>query len=532
MAWERLKDSSSGRSYYYNNETELTQWEFPDDILLQTLQKHGWDRAESDGNVYFYTVDGSTSSWNLPEQVLIELKSIFGDDLSEAEIKGESSVNGEEEIAESESETQNQQEQEHEPQQQSPASVNPEKDHDSNSEKKVVPKTNELLGIEYSGIEEGGSTAVDVSMASDSPPKDQVENDFIGLLESLDIPTNSTFNQCIPTLVNHANYWEVTDPLLRKELFTQFITQKRALELQNSKDKIRPLFMEVMAKNNVKYYTRWETFEKLIMDDDLCNTISDDVKREFFDEYVSKLRSEKEYQIAKTKQNELVELEKELRATVELNTEFTKTAVQLQSKYKNVTKSEILDVFEKVMSDKEKEQELMLSIEKKKNYRTDRKARQGFIRLLEKLLESGEFKPSSQLRWYQFVSVFKDKPEFLELCGHRGSTAIDYYWDIVEKENLKLQDKVELFKQQLVNANKKLGDVDEKMFIDIMLRASKAEVCNTPQEDMLSIYRLIKSPEAQTTQKRGTHQTDFPEGRLGVSKDGPQKRQKITLRRG
>lgn len=510
MAWQRLIDPASKRPYYYDSIYGVTQWEFPERMLDDALRKHGWSKAiADDGMMYFYNNAGE-SVWDVPISVMNDLKSVFGHSVTEAEVKGvlDDEIVTNEEVKEEKVEDEVTKGESDEVMGEVEESVEKE-------EEVSVSRMNELLGISI----EADSGGTDESMEKSNEEK---EADFVKMLEEKGVSSDANFEDSIPQFVKDKRYWELKNPLTKKRLFDKFTHDKKETEVKLFKDNNRQRYFQFLEDCKVKYYSRWVTFSK--SDDDEFKDIPQEIKEEFFNEYVKNLREQREEHIKVVKQNDLVKLEKEMAAEVTLSDEFTKLVDKYEEKYKNLSKDDILTAFEKVIETLEQKQREIFEHEKKLNYRVDRKARTAFKDLLQRLRQSGELKIHSRTKWYEFVNVLKSYPEFIELCGHRGSSAIDFYWDLIDAENEKLRGKIGLFKQQLINFNKKVADLDETQFIKLMHRSNKPEINQMSDTDLSSVYEMMKQSTMTTSVKRTSEQAD-------LHSNDRDKRPKISLRR-
>lgn len=539
MVWERLKDPATGKSYFYNVETQVTQWEFPEDVFLQKLDENRWSKAttsDSDGGyesnkVYFYSNDTGESSWTIPEIVLSQLKAIFGDELTESEILGDDSASIALQEAAVDDQTTVPAKDVNDNREQS--NINSEKTNDNDvidlSKKVTLGKiisVNQLIKLD--DILNGLKTS-DIEPKRELTKKttEECEDEYIAMLTEFDIDSNSTFNDVIEKCSGDERYWNIEEPLARSRLYEVYLMKKSTDEFNKSKEKYRKEFYDVLAKHKVKYYTRWSTCSKAIIDENLYNFLSDKIKKDFFDEYVNELRNEKEKISKELKSKEAKALEEELDTNVTISSEFAKMVLQLEEKYKNLSKVEMLDIFERVIEKREQEQVSFLEIEKKKNYRFDRTVRMAFKNMLNLMIANKDFTPTTRTKWFEFVTLLKDKPEFIELCGHRGSSAIDFYWDILDGEYIKLGDKKELVKQQLINANKKISDLSESEFVEVLKRSTKPEVLAICIDDLKTIYTQLKPSLIPSAPKRSIGAVIGQE----ATTQGVEKRQKILLRK-
>lgn len=521
MAWQRLVDPASGKPYYYEDKAGVTQWEFPDRLLVDVLGRHGWDKAlTDDGLMYFYNSNGE-SIWDIPTNVMAELKSKFGTDITEAEVKG-LAVDEVIDTLEEEKDTVKKDEVIETPEEKM-EDVNVQEEETEKTEKAPVNRVNEILGITVKQKEMSVEKEMETTFADK-------EARFLKMLEEKEVSSGAKFESSICNFVKDERYWEIENPILKKQLFDMFVKNKKAEEIREFKETHRKTYYEFLKKANVKYYSRWVTFNKIyeMQEDGLKNAdeyaeIPYEIKEDFFNAYVKSLRQEREEHAKSVKQDDIIKLEEEMGTDLTLNDEFAKVVGKYEEKYKNLNKDDILTAFKKTIAKLEKKQKDVFEHEKKLNLEIDCKARAEFKERLRWLIETGKFKPHSRTRWYEFVGALKEYPEFVELCGHRGSSAIDYYWDMIEFENEKLRGKIELFKQQLINFNKKITDLDETQFIKLMHRSNKPEINVMNDSDLASVYSMMKPPKS-TTVKRTADQADL------YSKDRD-KRPRMALRR-
>lgn len=77
MVWEEAIDDK-GQVYYYDTETDKTQWERPAQLknskLDELLRQFGWETYKTDnGETYYFNTKDEKSVWELPEEVKKEL---------------------------------------------------------------------------------------------------------------------------------------------------------------------------------------------------------------------------------------------------------------------------------------------------------------------------------------------------------------------------------------------------------------------------------------------------------------------------
>lgn len=546
MAWQRVTDPASGRAYYYNDETQVTQWEFPEDVLDSALREHGWDKATTESNgvakMYFFSAAGE-SLWEVPAAVMAHLQGLFGSDLSQDEIKDESTeetsvdigqavekeggnANGSDSVAAANDVVGEAVVEVH---QASPTAG--EESELSTEVGKSVPPVNQLIGLDELVASEENKD-VEMEMEAENEVSGRSPDDaFLAMLKECDVGSDCTYTDVVRKCSNDPRYWRVQNPVQRSRLFEVYLVKKADEDFAASKEKYRQEFYGLLAKHNVKYYTRWTTCSRSLQEEKLCSVLSERIKREFFDEYTAELRREKEAASKELKVKEAVSLEDEFLASVTISSEFAKIVSGLEERYKNLTKGEMLSIFEKVIAEREREQVAVVEAERRKNYRADRRARAAFKQMLAGLIERKELVPTSRTRWFEFVALVKDRAEFTELAGHHGSSAIDYYWDLLDGAYGALAGRRELVRQQLVNSNRKIGDVAEDEFVQLMAGSSKTEVSGLCEDDLRTLYAMLRGEAGASGGVHGGAGAGAKRPALAdAAEASAEKRQRIMLR--
>ncbi|GME78045.1 unnamed protein product [Ambrosiozyma monospora] len=462
MTWEEATDEE-GRVYYYNSETQETQWEKPDDLVVDSEQADGedsatktttvkapaeassetantenpdqekidkilagshWQRFTTDDNeTYYYNENTEESVWELPEEIRrkLELEGVEFEDTAD-----DKTANG---------------------------GTSGEKEHKfpGNS----VLKLDSYLQENHESLEnlkiENYRTRVPSSKMDSS-----VQDEFLAMLKEGEVDSNWPFDKVMNHFIKDARYWKIKDVLLRKQLYEIYLIQKTEEELKsinNSKESYRTTFFEILGKYDIKYYTRWKTCSKLIIDEPIYSLISNKLKKEFFMDYVAKLRSKHDEEKKEKKKEALDKLTEELTSQLTIDSKIH-DFIEKYVDYEGLTKLDFITVYESIMNKLELEFNKKYQKNMKLNYRLDRIARENFTKLIEEKFSGVKW--LADLKWVGFVSALKDDERFIELCGHNGSSAIDFYWDLLDKENQILKGEKELVKHVLATANFKV----------------------------------------------------------------------------
>lgn len=514
MVWTRLEDPASGRAYYYNEESQLTQWEFPEDLHVRTLSKYGWNKADSDGRTYYYNEDSGESVWDIPEPVLTDLKGQLGDALTGAEVKGEE-IAEKEEITEKEEIVEDEEAKNNEEHVKDVEDNNVLNESNGDTEMKVEDvsiesKSNEVLGIDEPTVEPKQSA---------DKSAEELENEYKTMIGSLNLQSTCRFEEFVPSCINDERYWNIETSIQRKKLFLQYLKDKETEEFLKFKTQYKDDFFQMLKEYNVKYYTRWESIRDQISNEPIFKTLkNDEIRIEFFNSFIFDLKSERDKALKELKMKESDNLKNELLKTIKIDAEFAKIVLRLAEKYKNLTKSEMLDIFDDVIKEIEIKHQSVVEIDRKKNYKSDQVARKQFKLMIQRLIDEKILVTNSDTKWFEFITLIKEKPEFIELCGHKGSSAIDYYWDIIDAESIKLNVKIECVKRQLINFNKKIIDLTLDNFLELMKISNNEEILNISERELKKIFNMIKP-------KHGIKRSN--EEKISST----EKRQKISLRK-
>lgn len=541
MDWQRAADPETGKAYYYCTTTQASQWDFPEPVLVTTLAKHGYAKAITDeGLMYFYKEESGESVWDLPAPVLDELRETFGLDLTENEIKGVAATDTETTTTTvatttiAETSTQTEKDSTSQEKKQEVIAANKEVmkeemeiDADLVASRSTNP-INHLLGVGTTLLKEEVSKE-GADMVTESEPL-TASDGYMQLLGSLDIDAESKFTDIMPKLISDERYWRLGDPIKRERLFNEHIESLKVAEVNASKDKHRNDFLKLFQRQKVKHYTRWATFLGNISGEDkrLFDSVPSDISKEFFDEHIAELKEAKELTSKELRDSEMKELNVELQGLVDVNTQFLGVLPSLQIKYKMLSKEDILDAFERRIIEAEDAFEGVIEENRELNYREDKIARSRFKAMLKCALDDGSLKMNSKTKWFQFVQTLKDKPEFVELCGHHGSSAIDYYWDLLDERNCQLSSKFQIFRQQLINANKKIEYLSCEEFLSIIQRCNRMEIANMDKEDITTVYEMMRAESGVPNYSSNAMKRPAEEPGAGAIHG---KRAKISLRR-
>ncbi|GMF07137.1 unnamed protein product [[Candida] boidinii] len=299
MSWEEVTDEE-GRIYYYNSETQQTQWDKPNELLSiieKALVGTNWAQyTTDDGQIYYYDSVSGESIWSLPSEILENLKKNgdfeeYENSITEKDVGGgaDDSVD----VVEDENN----------------GTVKdteiPIEDQSSNTDDTGTNENffsgNDLIDIEkiIESNENVKESETDNLIKLNYPffksnlnkVSEDDKEEFLKLLKIKKIDSNWSFNKLIKLLIddNELIYWKIDDLLIKKNLFELYLINKSDEELQkieNAKEQYKIKFFKVLDNYNIKYYTRWSTCSKLIIDEPIYSLVPNKLKIEMFNERI------------------------------------------------------------------------------------------------------------------------------------------------------------------------------------------------------------------------------------------------------
>ena len=253
--------------------------------------------------------------------------------------------------------------------------------------------------------------------------------------------------------VRDPQYRAIKDPRERKLAFEKYLVDQRAQEKEREKDRVAKLRNDfgVMLRRHpeIKYYSHWRTVRPIIESETIFRSSdNEDERRSLFEEYVAELRrkhDEQEVSTRKAAMDELTEILDSL--DLEPYTRWSEAQELIQSnehfkndpKFETLHRSHILTAFEEHIKQLEREFNDKRQKEKALKFRHERQNRDAFKDLLRDLKLNGHIKAGS--KWMNVYPLIKDDHRFTDMLGQPGSTPLDFFWDIVEEEELLLRGK-------------------------------------------------------------------------------------------
>lgn len=282
---------------------------------------------------------------------------------------------------------------------------------------------------------------------------EEAEAAFMKLLKRAGVEADWTWDQAMRATITDAQYRAVKDAKDRKLTFDKYVAELRAQEKDKEKDrqvKLRSDFTRMLRSHpEIKYYTRWKTARAILEAETIFKSArTEDERIALFNEYRNELYKENLENENSSRRSAMDELSSilasldlepytrwsEAQGVIQANERFAGDA-----KFKSLTKSDVLQAFEKHIKALEREFNDTRQTQKLQKSRRERQARDNFVALLRDLKSANKLKAGT--KWMDIVPKIQDDPRYVAVLGQPGSTPLDLFWDAVEEEERVLRGK-------------------------------------------------------------------------------------------
>lgn len=451
-SWAEVKHDS-GRLYYYNKETKETTWEKPRELYTaedELLEKSSWKKyfSKETKRYYYYNVETKKTTWNFP---LADQKK----EPIESKAEPESSSGSEyEQIF-------------------------------------AIPKKEET--------------------SQEKDPKAA----FMELLDKNNVDSTWSFQRVMETFIDEPAYWNISDPLQKKSYFREYLMEKSRKEmsdLKNLREKFEADFRLLIAKylKQIHYYTRWKTFREMIREEPIYENslLPEKEKRAIFTSHVDKLRETHENEQKKLKQQALEEFENyfntQMKTYVSNGEGWEKVLrvfeadprVKQNKHFESLSRLDILNVYISHFNEVVGSLKAEIKDLEKRNYREDRKARDGFRNLLNDMKQDNLFSVNSTFK--EVFPYIKDDQSFLRMLGRPGSSPLELFWDIIEEQNILLRAQKDIVFNYMLEKNFKILEHPKKDFFAVLGEPQLLALINATkdngqflEENKEAVYELL-----------------------------------------
>lgn len=274
---------------------------------------------------------------------------------------------------------------------------------------------------------------------------EEAEAAFIKMLRRTGVQPDWSWEQALRVIVKDPQHRAIKDPKDRKSVFEKYCHDVISQDKERAKERLTKLRTDfgTMLKRHpeIKYYTRWKTARPMIEAETTFRSTNDESeRRQLYEDYLVELRKvhrEQQVTLRKSAMDGLIDLLPKL--NLEPYTRWSEAQGIIQStppfqkeeKYKALSKYDILTVFQNHIKSLERTFNDSRQEQKMKKLRKDRRARDGFLALLNELKLAGKVKAGT--KWGQTYSLIESDPRYEAMAGQSGSTPLDLFWDVVDE---------------------------------------------------------------------------------------------------
>lgn len=251
--------------------------------------------------------------------------------------------------------------------------------------------------------------------------------------------------------ITDPNFRALKDPYERKQSFEKFIENIKIEEREREKDRVTKLRQDframLVSHPEIKHFSRWKTARPMLEGEAVFRASKDEEeKKRMFYEYVGELKKAhdlEERENHRIAMEGLTKIVKEMNVAPETQWNNAQDAIYAKideiddDRWAALTRSDILTAFQKQIHAMERDLNDIRQREKQLEHRRRRKAREGFLALLQELKDDERLKPGTM--WKEIFPMIEDDPRFIALIENgsekleEGSGPLDFYWDVVEE---------------------------------------------------------------------------------------------------
>ncbi|KAM7470535.1 hypothetical protein LguiA_008718 [Lonicera macranthoides] len=337
-------------------------------------------------------------------------------------------------------------------------------DSDNVSSKEVVTAAD---GVSAENIEEARQGTSVAEMANitaaeektvDQEPlvyenKQEAKNAFRALLETADIVSDWTWDQAMRVIINDQRYGALRTLGERKQVFNEFLGQKRKQEAEERRikqKKGREDFKKMLEESKeLISSTRWSKAISVFEDDERFIAVERAKDREdLFEDYILELEKKERAKAAEENRRNRAEYIEFLKSCdfIKASSQWRKVQDRLEAdeRCSRLEKIDRLEIFQEYLRDLEKEEEEQRKLRMEEVRKTERKNRDEFRKLMEGHITAGTL--TAKTHWRDYCMKVKELPAYLAVSSNTsGATPKDLFEDVAEelqKQHLEDKDRI------------------------------------------------------------------------------------------
>lgn len=269
----------------------------------------------------------------------------------------------------------------------------------------------------------------------------EARNAFKTLLEAANVGSDWTWDQAMRAITNDRRYGALKTLGERKQVFNEFISQKRKQEAEDRRSRMRKAredFRNMLEESKeLTSSSRWSKMISIFENDERYKAVERPKDREdLFEDHIKELeRKERAKALEDHKRNKMEYLEF-LKSCefIKASSQWRKVQDRLEAdeRCSRLEKIDRLEIFQEYIRDLEKEEEEERKLRMEEQRKTERKNRDEFRKLMEEHIMAGII--TAKTHWRDYCSKVKDVPAYIAVSSNTsGATAKDLFEDVVEE---------------------------------------------------------------------------------------------------
>ncbi|KAJ3410872.1 1-pyrroline-5-carboxylate dehydrogenase [Chytridiales sp. JEL 0842] len=326
-------------------------------------------------------------------------------------------------------------------------------------------------------------TKTDIEPTPSFETKEEAEKAFKELLTESGVEKDWTWEQTMRMIISKPMYRALKTLQERKQAFQDYIDEKQKREKEAVKSKtenFQNMLNEVFHMNNFSGSTRYKRAVAVMSSREEFLAVDESMRVKLFEEYTEELRRKDKEEKRFLRKENMEKFKSLLENIPDITVDTTWRIAQsifrahpayvLDTNLQTMDMFDVLSVFEDHLKILEAQYYEHKSWERAQQRRQERKNRDGFRALLEKLRNDGIIHIG--VKWKDVVPHFVDNPYYEAMLGQPGSTPIEMFWDVVVDVHNQYQ-------------------MDRKVILDAVRHSGIIVTTETPFEDFLSEIRSI-----------------------------------------
>ncbi|KAG8746212.1 hypothetical protein FRC10_005728, partial [Ceratobasidium sp. 414] len=358
------------------------------------------------------------------------------------------------------------------------------------------------------------------------PTIDEAEKAFAHLLKKAGVDVTWTWDRTMRAVITDPLYKALGTLAEKKAAWQKYVEAIKTKEKEDRDARIakaRPGIRKLLTESkDVLYYTTFPTAEKLFARVSAWNAAKiEDERKTIFEEFVEELKNAetiKQRELKTKNIARIVSLFKELDVDVVTKWRTAQQRVLECDAWRDDEELHSLGPLDMLLAfeDYSRAQERIHQEESQKKVmekaRKERKAREAFRELLAELVKAGHIR--AKTKWKNVYPVFSEDERYVNLLGTPGSNPIELFWDVVDRFDQALEEKVACINRAMEGKGVKFNTAMSEEGFREAIKGSR-DIAGLSDKDITEVYNTFKdelnqkaADEARKAERRKRHQIE------------------------